>query len=83
MKMSKNSAYIRKKTCHKCRKSKRVTHFTEAAGNADGYKNYCKPCAAEIARRFRAESDTRGEFINAAILTDIEKRPSIARQMRL
>jgi|GEM_PF-6146332 len=75
----------RKKTCTRCCTSRRIRHFSIAVENQDGYKNYCKPCVAELhmLRRKNIDTDSRDKFIDSAIALDILKRPSIARQMGL
>ena len=49
--------------CGKCRQAKPIDNFTKISGKGSGLYGYCKPCALEAGKQYRAQN--RDE-INAA-----------------
>lgn len=47
------------KTCCTCKQEKTIDHFSRNKRSKDGYKAYCKECAAEQGRRYRQQHPDR------------------------
>lgn len=47
------------KTCSQCSKTKPLSEFSKRASSKDGHTSYCKACAREYSRHYRAENRER------------------------
>jgi hypothetical protein len=40
------------KTCNRCNETKELSEFSKSLSNKDGYSKQCKPCKAELTRKY-------------------------------